>query len=284
MRSFHLIELCCGSAALTMHLLGATRQIVPYQGSKWKVRRELAGLLHRMGHTDLQQITLNDIGPWGRTWKSLCHPMGLAIIKAKLEHYASRDPREVYDELQGQPLEGSCAAEHLFLQRLSFRGKAVGTVTVDGDEHWKSPGFNPDSAYGSNRENFGKIKPLVPSLIRVLGKVQDLKWPRTTVSQLDAGDVRVRRSAIPLVVYIDPPYVGTTAYPNGGLDRAAVVDLAVSWAQRGATVIVSEQESVYQLFDHGFGSVMLKAPSSDGKLFQTKGAEVATFFCADNVR
>jgi hypothetical protein len=51
---FHLVELCCGSAALTMHLLGKKKQqVVPYQGSKWKYRRELAQILADRGHTQL---------------------------------------------------------------------------------------------------------------------------------------------------------------------------------------------------------------------------------------
>ncbi|MCG8435210.1 MAG: hypothetical protein MJA83_14385, partial [Gammaproteobacteria bacterium] len=200
------------------------------------------------------------------------------ITKAKLEAYADRDPRELYDELQGRPLEGSGAAEHLFLQRLSFSGKAVGTVTVDGDEHWKSPGFNSSSAYGrEGTGTFGTIKPLIPSLIRVLSQMQKLGWPYTTVTQLDAREVSFPRGKLPVVVYIDPPYVGTTYYPNGGLDRAAVVELAIRWAEAGATVIVSERESLHELFDHGFGSWMMRVPPADTKPFQSKDPEVLTF-------
>lgn len=36
-----LVEPCCGTAALSLHLLGATRQLVPRQGSKWAFRRIL---------------------------------------------------------------------------------------------------------------------------------------------------------------------------------------------------------------------------------------------------
>ncbi len=282
MGDFHLVELCCGSAALTLHLLGAKRQVVPYQGSKWKFRKDLTGLLERMGHTRMARVTLNDIGPWGRTWKSLSHPMGLAITKAKLEAYAERDPREVYTQLQGRPLEGSAAAEHLFLQRLSFNGKAVGTVTVEGEGHWKSPGFNGTSAYGKEGTGtFGAIKPMIPSLIKVLTQMQKLSWPDTTVSQLDARQVHLPQGRLPVVAYIDPPYVGTTYYPNGGLDRAAVVELAIRWAEAGATVIVSEREQVHELFDHGFGSWMMRIPPRDAKPFQSKDAEVVTFRSPD---
>jgi len=275
---FHLVELCCGSAALTLHLLGAKRQIVPYQGSKWDFRTDLEGLLHRMGHRQLKQISLNDIGPWGRTWQALSYPMGLAITKAKLEVYAERDPRELYDELQGAPIEGSGAAEHLFLQRLAFSGKAVGTVAVEGDKRWKSPGFNKTSAYGrEGTAKFGRVKPMIPSLIGVLGQMQELGWPSTRVSQLSAEEVLFPRGRLPVVAYIDPPYVDTTTYPNGDLDRAAVVELALRWADAGATVIVSEREPITELHDHGFASWMMRVPSDDGKPFQSKDAEVVTY-------
>jgi len=43
------------------------------------------------------------------------------------------------------------------------------------------------------------------------------------------------------VVYIDPPYQGTTGYADD-LPRAQVLALAMKWAQAGAAVYISEAE------------------------------------------
>lgn len=274
MSDFHLVELCCGSAALTLHLLGAKRQIVPYQGSKWKLRHGLTSVLTEMGHTHLRRVTLNDVGPWGCTWRSLSHPTGLQITIGELEAYVQRDPRHVYEELQGSSAMASSAAKHLFLQRLSVNGKAVGTVDIDGIPHWKSPGFNTTSAYGkSGTDRFGEVRPMIPSLIRVLKSLEMIRWPSTHVLQMDAMDVGVPVSDIPLVVYIDPPYMETTAYPNGHLSRHDVVELARRWARSGATVLVSEKEPLVELQSDGFASHILCPPSKDKKPFQLKHAE-----------
>ena len=45
------------------------------------------------------------------------------------------------------------------------------------------------------------------------------------------------------IVYIDPPYVGTTGYAHD-LPREQVVELARAWAEAGALVMISEAEPV----------------------------------------
>jgi len=53
------------------------------------------------------------------------------------------------------------------------------------------------------------------------------------------------------VVYIDPPYVGTTQYANK-LPRADVVAIARRWAAAGATVCISEAEPIPDLVADGW--------------------------------
>jgi hypothetical protein len=56
------------------------------------------------------------------------------------------------------------------------------------------------------------------------------------------------------VVYIDPPYVGTTGYKHT-LGRDRVVELALAWHAAGATVCISEQEAIPELVAQGWRSV-----------------------------
>ncbi len=56
------------------------------------------------------------------------------------------------------------------------------------------------------------------------------------------------------VVYVDPPYVGTTGYA-ADLDRAEVVGLARRWAGAGALVAISEAEPISDLVAEGWHAV-----------------------------
>ena len=56
------------------------------------------------------------------------------------------------------------------------------------------------------------------------------------------------------VVYMDPPYVGTTGYGND-LPRSEVVSMARRWADAGARVYISEAEPIGALVDDGWLTV-----------------------------
>ena len=279
MGKFHLVELCCGSAALTMHLLFARRQVVPYQGSKWRLRRELAAVLVERGFTELGASTLNDIGPWGGAWWALRnHPGGVARELRKLNN---EDPRDVFDLLHGglvpvMSVDLCFAAEFLFLQRLSHSGKAVGTK----GGCWCSPGFNETSAYGvAASERFGEIKPMIPSLISVVESMQELTWPQSVNYQMHVEDVPIFPFGLPLVIYIDPNYVNSTGYPNGSMSRKQVVSVSRRLAARcDTTVMVSEAEPIPELVEAGWEARCLRQPPKDNKPFQTKSAEWVTLW------
>ena len=60
------------------------------------------------------------------------------------------------------------------------------------------------------------------------------------------------------LVYIDPPYVGTTGYAHD-LDRPAVVRLAQQWAAAGARVMISEAVPIDALVACGWHAVEVSA-------------------------
>ena len=51
------------------------------------------------------------------------------------------------------------------------------------------------------------------------------------------------------VVYMDPPYAGTTGYKHA-LDRTAVIEIARRWHDAGARVYISEAEPIAALGWH----------------------------------
>lgn len=279
----HLIEPCCGTAALSMHMLGARRSLMPYQGNKWRYRRELATLVESMTDTPLQRVSLGDSGPWGAVIGVVLHPLKRRLLIKTLRRMERQDPRKIFDRLQGaipSPKPVTFAAEFLFLQRLSYSGKAVG---VDG--RWRSPGFNPTSAYGTPAtDRFGEIKPMLPSLIRTLESLGREKLLSTlpahssmTTARLYLRE-RLGFCSMPTVVYIDPPYSGVTGYPNGMLPREEVVEIAKMSADSGASVLVSEGEPIRELTEqHGWSATLINRPRSDASLSKGKRPEWVTW-------
>ena len=61
------------------------------------------------------------------------------------------------------------------------------------------------------------------------------------------------------LVYIDPPYVGTTPYAHDDLGRPQVVQLAQRWAAAGARVMISEAEPIEALVAAGWHAVEITA-------------------------
>ena len=275
------VEPCCGSASIAFALLGARRPLVPYQGSKWRFRERLTARFVAAGVSGPPaSITLWDPGPWGEVAPLLLRPEARARVIERLGALAAEDARGVYDRLNQAPVAEDVferAAEFMFLQRLSYSGKAVGTR----EGRWVSPGFNTSSAYGlAGTERFGQVKPMIPSLLRVLEG-----YSRSLSPAAVGGG---RRSALPpdgptdrrTVVYIDPPYRGSTAYPDGALSREEVVLLAARWRDAGASVFVSEGEPVAALTDRGWSTSLLDDGRGDTSPFRGKQQEWLTYAVA----
>lgn len=291
-----LVEPCAGSAALTMHLLGATRQLVPYQGSKWSHRKKLHQILLKHGFRGVpSRVTLCDAGPWGTALSSLFSPLRRAVVIGHLERFRDDDPRAVFDRLHGHECPENVeqfTAEFLFLQRLAFSGKAVSGVpggtraTFESSRRWYSPGFNRSSAYGlAATEVFGAINPMIPSLISVLRRMSD------TVVEPDRGVLSFQKSARDLVVYrggrkvvfFDPPYKGSTRYPDGHLAREEVVELAMRWCRdpdgrflSDTLVMVAEAEPIDDLVAEGWEAFKISGPKSTSEPFRSKKEEWVT--------
>lgn len=284
-RLYTLVERCCGSAALTFFRLGARRAVVPYQGSKWRVRRPLGKLLDTLGFEGPPaRVVLTDPGPWGIAVRVLLDlPRGgRAAVADLLDGMAKQDVRELYDSLLGAaaaPDPIQFTAEFLFLQRLAHSGKACG-LSLDGG--WRSPGFNRSSAYGlPGTDKFGPIKPMIPALVAVL------RGYDKTLLALPADDVLTAKAPASLagedlpgrvVEYLDPPYKDSTGYPNGHLGRGNVIDLARAARHRGAAVLVSESTALPELVQEGWTAMTLREGASSGDSpFKSKDSEWVTY-------
>lgn len=263
-----------------MYALGATRSLMPYQGSKWRFRHALRQHLRDYGARGFpRRIVLSDGGPWGIASGAVISPESRASIIDRLELLARLEPRAVYDALHGSPAPedpSEFTAQFLFLQRLSYSGKAVGTR----DGRWSSPGFNCSSAYGlPATERFGQVNPMIPSLIRTLRSYNNLRIPE----RLNGGRALAsppQESCIePTFVYIDPPYSSSTDYPDAHMSRDELVQLSQAWRTAGAHVLVSEAEPIVELVKDGWQVKQLYGGRNDTSPFRGKQEEWLTFAC-----
>lgn len=270
MQNYTFIEGCCGSGSITLYLCGMNKGILSYQGSKWKYRKQIEEIIQGKGFVGRPEIVkLYDPGPWSNVLLTLRHHKNEVITK--LRQYQQEDPRLIYDKLQFQPIPINhidYAADFLFLQRLSFSGKAVGSSSGI----WNSPGFNSACAYGiKGTEKFGEVKPMIPSLIKNLETLQLNLLPRLiTGKYLPLPD----GFATNTVLYLDPPYFNSTKYPDGDLSRQEVIKFANAWHQAGAVVLVSEAEPLSEL--KNWKQVCISGVKNVNNLFRSKKEEWVT--------
>ena len=276
--NWRLVEPCCGSAAVTFRALGARKPVCAYQGGKGRLSRVIVEMLDEAGfHGAPSEVVLRDAGPWGIAAASLVNPSTRAKVYQRLEALAQENPAQVYQQLHrcACPIDHAYyTAEFLFLQRLSHSGKAVS----GRGGRWYSPGFNRTSAYGTpGTERFGEVRPQIQGLLDRIREMDSMASPPA-----DFGHglpwPEVPRVEIPTAVYLDPPYLGVTVYPDGKLSRLEVVGLAHTWAVAGAWVGVSEAEPVQELVDLGWKTRVLAEPRDVNNRFHSKRGEILTFF------
>lgn len=246
-------EVCSGSAAISLHLLGARRTIVPYQGGKWSLRNEIESVVRRLGFFgEPSRIVLSDATHWAQTIATILEDRDrVARLLEPIVVEGEADPRAVYDRLVASPMPSDPyqrAAVALWLQRMSFAAKAVG----NRQDKWLAHGLNNTSAYGyEGGENFNEIDPLGPSLLRA---VQSAPRMRSVSVVSDAALVVPEGRTC---AFFDPPYRGTTGYSGGKLSRDEVVDIARKLV-RGAAVIISEAEAIDELVDDGWRCQLIR--------------------------
>lgn len=275
------IEPCAGSAAMTRALYEYKQQILPYQGSKWTLRAPYLRLFRDLGYLGPpSQAYLYDVSPLAEAVAlAMAHPqqvleyLGPLVSEGTARKENPKGPSVLYNRLhRGVVPENRYerAAQLLWLQRMSWSGKAVGTSRVGGRLLWKSQGLNTTSAYGKEgTETFGAIRPMGEALLEVvsqhkspvLGYWRPLNWNE------DNQNFRSPRR----LVFLDPPYLDSTPYPCGSMSRQEVVTLALELQSNGCTVVVCEASPIPELEASGWSSRCIQAARGSGRgRMQTK--------------
>ena len=261
-----LIELCAGSAALSLRWLGQEPPL-GWQGGKRSFAAAIlraVGLASQGGLREEGQVVLCEPGPWGEAW-ALWRVRGTAGTCARLLELSTRDPTDLWHELAEAPIPRTIeerVAVWCVLQFWSYGSKPV----IVGESRWRTHGFHAEGPYrrevaarkraeGRPSYRTGRDQRL-PLLVK---RLQGLDLSRIRAVHRQLADVPIEPGA---VTYIDPPYAGTTCPYGFELPREQVLKLAQVRAAGGELVLLSEAEAL-QL--PGWVSVQLPAPRDRGR-------------------
>lgn len=180
-------------------------------------------------------VTIVDAGPWGLFWRMIGSG---TFCLTTFWHYCVSVPRDLHrvkpflQELASLPASHDTAYRFLLLQSGAFGGKAVWNT---GDR-WVHPGFRAywlPTETSSRRSPVTPMKPLASTLYERTARLAERLIGLQAVHGR-AEDVLVPREAI---LYVDPPYQGTTGY---GYD----LDVLSFVSRRSNPIYVSEARAL----------------------------------------
>lgn len=232
------VEICAGSAAVSLHAVGLT-PFLGYCGSK---KRYADAILHhaRLTVNEISKVHLNDPGLWGVIWSVLCAEQQLDVSQiitknSKTESRACYVKMKRIASLNFSMPNAKRAAASLMVLAGTFGGKEVG-------------GFK---GLHKNRPN---VDGFIPNRTNLAAKVNqfhlpsNITWNASCHNASDLDILTIRQSALErILVFIDPPYMGSESVYENKLPRKEVIELAYKWWKNGADVIVSEATLIKEL-------------------------------------
>ena len=268
------VELCCGSAAVTLKLLGGkyARPPISYMGSKaGYAHAVLAAMGLRMG-VGADRVLLCDAGPWSQVWGVLADPERCAEVARILRSWSDEDPRALWERLRdehrgewdgwtAERAAGWIACSALSRQSAmnSFRGKHPYYENmrgwypeppeiarrVESVAAWLQCGA---WSYEQGNQKTGFVGPgdrrqdtTATATATATERTAQMatSQARFQVIAGPAEDIEPPEDCAGVVLYCDPPYQGTTGYA-AKMPRETVLAVARRWSDAGALVCVSE--------------------------------------------
>ena len=216
----------CGTFAVGLALLGGPQVLppCPWQGGKAAFRAVILEALGLAPGIGAEQVLGLDVSPWAEVWATLIDE---SARRAIIEQY------HVWADVSDQPSFFRHLRQHapndpatwLWMTSRSFSGR--------GPAAGPKPELHP--------RGFREYRPEHPA--RRLEALDSLRWPVATFARASCLAWRWPIDLRGAVVYLDPPYRGTTGYSAPGqASRAEVLDLALELHLRGAVVAISEAE------------------------------------------
>lgn len=216
-----------------------------------------------------ENINMFDVGAIGAFWQQVSEgtfdldyfeylikkiPSNLTLVKGFMEDLSKVEYSYV----------GEAISEYLLLQASAFGGKQI----YDLGDKFSNTSFRrywTPTETSSRRSPVNPMMPMPNTLLKRVQQIVEVMQPITATHSyaeyIDFGKLKTDKD---LVVYIDPPYKGTTGYKDN-IDLQLVIDNA---KKAGATVYVSEY---YNLSDD---FVILSKTTKGGISGDRKGSMV----------
>jgi hypothetical protein len=187
------VELCCGSAAVTLRLLGGpnARPPISYMGSKRGYAAAILAVLGLRSGQGADACVLVEAGPWARAWRLLTTPEGCKAVAAVIRGWVGEDARALWERLRAEPVpEGEAEAVGAWLA-IGTNTVGCGGAAVDGGRFVTAGGFRRfTDEHGEN------TKPVDPALLpSILALLSSLRWPPVQVVEGDVCGVEPREVA-----------------------------------------------------------------------------------------
>ena len=248
------VELCAGLASVSLVLQGGrhARPPVSRMGNKRGYAEAIlwaCGL--RQGQGAHRFLWCEPDPGCSALLRAYGQPEVLREAAEIIRGWSDEDPRELWERLKAEgPIKGAEAGEvarWAYVQRSANSGLPL-------REHdgiwgaWWSPSSGAMVERGRVGPEHGKYQ---VSDQGMASRIADAPtFPAITVAP-DAREIDPPALPAGSVVFMDPPYVGTTGYGHD-LPRAAVVEMARRWKHAGALVCISEQEALPELMAEGW--------------------------------
>jgi hypothetical protein len=229
------VELCAGLASVSLVLQGGrhARPPVSRMGNKRGYAEAIlwaCGL--RQGQGAQRFLWCEPDPGCSALLRAYGQPEVLREAAEIIRGWADEDPRELWERLKAEgPIRSGEAGEVARWAQVQAQTRPDGQYDIVRSEG--SHGWAPaPRGWVAGRMD---AMPCLPA-VTVAPDAREIDPP-----DLPAGSV----------VFIDPPYVGTTGYGHD-LPRAAVVEMARRWKDAGALVCISEQEALPELMAEGW--------------------------------
>ena len=106
------VELCAGSAAVTLRLIGGpnARPPISYMGSKRGYASAILSVLGLRSGQGADACVLVEAGPWAKAWRLLTTPEGCRAVADVIRGWVGEDARALWDRLRAEPVPEDAAA------------------------------------------------------------------------------------------------------------------------------------------------------------------------------
>jgi hypothetical protein len=233
------VELCAGTAALSLRLHGGPRARPPVSrmGNKQGYAAAILRTLGLRSGSGAARYLWCEPDPGCRLLlTSYTDPELRAAAAEIIRGWADEEPRALWERLRAEGPVQAPPVDPREVARWTLTAAWGATGVALGEKRVGFMGPRPELNNGQGKSI------TIPSVAAHLAAHSSL--PATILP--DAREVQPATLPPGTVAYIDPPYANTTGYGHD-LGRAEVCALAERWASAGAWVVISEAEPLTEL-------------------------------------